>query len=385
MLLLGYMIAVFWLIFFGSATPYTFTDLDYYRAAVKVVVAQQPLYAALPYPPVAVLTIAWLGGFSVLQGNQLWLAMSLVLMLSLVVVLAKRSMQTGVPPERLNRWELAVRASVAGILLLFSTPMDSQLANGQVTLLIISLAFLDLARVLPERFQGVLVGLAGAIKLTPMIFVPYYLVTGQRRQAAVATASFAAATGVGFLMFPADSLFFWSHLGKSDQFGDPTRIDNLSIHSLLARWVPAIGNSAIVYGLLALVLAGFALWRARQHYQRGEWLSSALVVGAASVVMAPIGWPHYQVWVMLAGLWMLLAKRWLSVLLGLALFVAYSVQLTTLVREGAKSGNPLADVAVELLVIIPILIGVFGLPRTTKPPLLEPATSEASGQSSGRH
>ncbi len=377
-LLLGYIVAVFWLIFFGSATPYTFTDLDYYRSAVKVVVAQQPLYAALPYPPVAVLTIAWLGGFSVLQGNQLWTAMSLILVLSLAVVLAKRSMQTGGPPERLNRWELAVRTSVTGILLLISMPMDSQLANGQVTLLIISLAFLDVARVLPERFQGVLVGLAGAIKLTPMIFVPYYLVTGQRRQAAVATASFAAATGVGFLMFPADSLFFWSHLGKSDQFGDPTRIDNLSIHSMLVRWVPAIGNSAIVYGLLGLALAGFALWRARQHYQRGEWLSSALVVGAASVVMAPIAWPHYHVWVVLAGLWLLLAKRRLSMWLGLALFFAYSLQFTTLVRQGAKYGNPVADVAVELLVIIPILIGVFGLPQATEHPPVEPATNEAT-------
>ena len=367
-----------WLQLFGSANqPFDFTDLDYYRAALRVVVAQHPLYAALPYPPVAVLVIAWLGGLSTILGNQLWTAMSMLLALALSLVLVKRSMQARTPDAPLNPWELVIRFSVVGVLLLASMPMTSQLTNGQVTLVIIALTFFDVAQVLPKRFQGVLVGIAGAIKLTPLIFVPYYLVTGQRRQAAVATGSFAATTALGFAMFPSDSLFFWAHLGKSDQFGDPARPDNLSIHSMLVRWLPDIGQSTASWALLGLIVAGLALWRARRHFQRGEVMASMLTVGASAVVLAPIAWPHYHVWVMLAGLWLLMSKRSLSLILGAGIVGAYSMQYTMVVFTAIDAGNRLFLPGVDLLVVIPILIGVFGLPGAQpKAPVADPAAAE---------
>ena len=60
-----------------------------------------------------------------------------------------------------------------------------------------ALVVLDLApgpRVLPRRLlpEGVLTGLAAAIKLTPAIFVLYLLLAGKRRAFLVAAASAAA-------------------------------------------------------------------------------------------------------------------------------------------------------------------------------------------------
>ena len=52
-------------------------------------------------------------------------------------------------------------------------------------------------------------GLAAAVKLTPLVFVVYLMLTGRMRAAVTAMATFAAAVGVGFLVAPADSVTYW--------------------------------------------------------------------------------------------------------------------------------------------------------------------------------
>lgn len=345
-------VGLYWVGWLGVAdASFNFIDLDYYRAALKVVVAQQPLYDALPYPPVAVLAIAPLGGLSVVLGNQLWTAATQITAVVLGLVITWRATEAR-GEESADRWEMLFRGSVAGLLLMISMPMFSQITNGQLTLFIVALSFLDVAGVAPKKARGMLVGIAGAIKLTPLIFIPYFLVTGQRRQAAVATASFGAATALGFAMFPSDSLFFWAHLGKNDQFGDPARLDNLSIHAALMRWVPAIGQYALVWIGFALVIAAFAMVRARKHYLAGERMEAALTVGASSVVLAPIAWPHYHVWVMLVALWLVTFASRRHQVVGIIIVVVYSMPFAIL-----------APWASDLAVVIPVLIGLFGLPH----------------------
>ncbi len=356
-------VGIAWSVFFVVRTqPFVFIDLDYYRAALATVAAQQPLYPALPYPPVAILVIAWLGGLPVEPGNQLWTAATIALCLVLAAVLARRSFQAG-GAEHPGRWRFALRFSLMGLVLLLSMPMFSQLTSGQVTLIIITLAFLDVAGVVPPKAQGVLVGVAGAIKLTPLIFIPYFLATGQRRQAAVATAAFGVATGIGFAILPGDSLFFWAHLGKSDQFGNPARVDNLSIHAALMRWLPAAGQLPVVWIGLGLAVAAFAMLRARRHFQAGQEMEAALTVGAASVVLSPITWPHYLVWVVLAGLWLVVTPGPRHRLLGIGICLVYSLPYALLLIDAANAGNRPAMAAIDLVVLIPVLIGVCGLPR----------------------
>ena len=47
------------------------------------------------------------------------------------------------------------------------------------------------------------------MKLTPLVFVVYLMLTGRMRAAVTALATFAAAVGVGFLVAPADSVTYW--------------------------------------------------------------------------------------------------------------------------------------------------------------------------------
>lgn len=379
-LALAFGVGIMWYEFLGrSGKPFVFIDLDYYRAALQTVVAQQPLYPSLPYPPVAVLLIAGLGGLPVVLGNQVWTAASIITCLTLGALVTWRSSQA-LGEERVDRWEFVLRGSIAALLLLTSLPMFSQLENGQITLLIIALAFLDVAQVVSKKAQGILVGVAGAIKLTPLIFIPYYLVTGQRRQAAVATASFGLVTALGFAMFPSDSLFFWAHLGKNDQFGDPARFDNLSIHAALERWLPAVNQLPLAWVALGLVVAVFAMVRARRHFLHGEMMAAALTVGASSVVLAPITWPHYDVWVVLAALWLLLSSERRSKLIGLAIYLVFSLPYALMIMSAASDRSLLALVASDVRVLVPVLIAVFGLPRRPAT-TAEPSTAALVGQS----
>jgi len=367
-------LGVAWDLMFFGPTPLVFIDLDYYRAALATVASHQPLYAALPYPPIAVLAIAGLGGLPVDVGNQLWTAATMVGCVALPMVIAKRSLQAK-GEARPRTVEYLVPGAMLALMLLCSSPMISQLTNGQLTLLIIALTFADVARVMPRKAEGVLVGLAGAIKLTPLIFVPYYLVTGQRRQAATATASFAGFTLLGFALFPSDSVFFWTHLGKNDQFGDPTRVDNLSIQATLARWLPAVNDLPLAWVIIGLAVAVFALLRARRHFRRGEWMESVLTVGAASVVIAPIAWPHYLVWVVLAALWLVLRPDRRGKLVGLGIYLVYSLPYLLLAFPAAKAGDRVGMAVIEVAVVVPVLIGLFGLPRRSAAVTPVPASS----------
>jgi alpha-1,2-mannosyltransferase len=345
-----------WRQLFAGPQPFVFVDLDYYRTALENVVAGEPLIAALPYPPIAVLVISPLGGLSVLIGNQVWTAVTLLVGIGLAFLFARRALTArGVAADPVG---LIARGSVAAALLVVSVPFQSQLENGQVTLLVTALAAVDLAGVLPRRWQGVAIGAAAAVKLLPLIFIPYYLVTGQWRRAVVATGTFGLVTGIGFALFPADSAAFWSGLDRSNQFGEPSRADNLSIQAAVYRWLPSLGSVRAVWLAVALVVVTLAMLRARQHYRRGERFASALVVAASAVVVSPISWPHYHVWLPLVAIWLVLGSRRPRVqLIGLGIYAAYS--LPALALLDLLLGRALIDV----MVAVPILIGVFGLPH----------------------
>jgi len=104
--------------------------------------------------------------------------------------------------------------------------------------------------------------LVGAIKLAPMILVPYYLVTRQWRAALNATIAFAAATIVGGVFRWSDSIRYWCHPDVvRASLGDPARTDNWSIYGVLSRL--GLGDSARTVSWLALaaVVLGLAVWR----------------------------------------------------------------------------------------------------------------------------
>lgn len=352
-----------WMTMFAGPTPWQFTDLNFYRAAIAKALAGQPWWDELPYPPITRLVIAPLGGLTVLEGNRIWTLISFAAGVGLGTLIAVRRLQSQDPRWRQSSANVVMWAALASTALFVDFPMVSQLENGQINLLVITLAFVDLAQLLPRRFRGCLVGAAAAVKLTPLIFIPYYLVTGQWREAARAMATFVGVGALAWLLFPNDSLVFWTHVGAMERFGDPGRLDGLSMSAVLARWLPDAAIRQGVWIALALLVTGAALYRARRHWYAGEAMESVLVMGAALVAVSPVAWPHYLVWITLAGIWMALSKRRLGRVLGLLLLVVSLPLAMEVLAFRAKTGLLPARILYESFAIIPVVIAVLGLPH----------------------
>ncbi len=124
-------------------------------------------------------------------------------------------------------------------------------------------------------------------------------------------------------MLPAESVRYWTVLVfDTSRVGDIWLSRNKSLLGLLTRW--GLGDARWLWLLLAAAIAAAALWRARQHYLRGEEVAAALVVGSLSIVLTPISWPHHQIWVPLVALYLILLRRSLPVFAGALLLAGYS-------------------------------------------------------------
>lgn len=353
-----------WLSLFPIGGEWSFFDLESYRDTLNGVAAGDLMYNWLGYPPVTLIILSPLRGLPHLAGDQLWTGGSVLLALALAAALARITAAPRDVDGHTARRSFLTRFGIAGILLLISSPMNNQLATGQISLVVITLAFLDAGGVLRRRFQGALVGLAAALKLLPLMFLPFYVITKQWRQLILAVAAFGTATAVGFALFPADSAYFWTHVNSSERLG-PARIDNVSVFGLLNRWIADPALTRWIWLPLAGAIGVVAYVRAWQHFRRGEQLQAALVLGCASTVISPIAWPHYQVWLALAAVWLLLCGIPGARLLGALAYLVYSLMFAYLVFSLLLNQPTLVVRLVwELTVLVPVLISVLGLPHS---------------------
>lgn len=144
-------------------------DLEVYRLGGRAVLHGLPLYEqrtgvfGFTYPPVAALAVSPLVSMPFGMASAALAAASLI---SLVVVMAYSA---GELWDRV-RAKPSVWATVALVALVCCAPVRGTFWNGQVNLI---LAAMVLSDVQGRRLRGVGVGLAAAIKLTPLVFVVY--------------------------------------------------------------------------------------------------------------------------------------------------------------------------------------------------------------------
>ena len=170
--------------------------------------------------------------------------------------------------------------ALGAIALLLSLPVIHTLVLGQITLFITAMVLFDAGGLVPRRYQGILIGLAAAIKLTPLIFIPYFLVTRQWRAAIIACSTFVAATGIAFVVARHESVVYWSDkLFETSRVGDLATIQNKSVLGLLARWDLGGAAQALIWVAIGLAIVAVALWQARRQFRVGR-----LLAGGAEVV-----------------------------------------------------------------------------------------------------
>lgn len=262
------------------------SDLDVYLGAVEGLRHGESLYdfilgnAPFTYPPFAGLVMVPLTGVPKTGLQVLWTLATV----ASVVAMARLAGRGDAP--------------AVALVLFLSAPVSSDLRYGQVSLFLALMVLGDVLRP-PGRAQGVLIGLAAAIKLTPLIFIPMLWMRGRRRAAVVATVTFVACGALAAVALPGDSWRYWTtEVRDVDRLGFIDSAGNQSLNGALIRLgLPSAGREVIVL-LIGGAVALIALHRARKL----EPLAATVVVGAASVVLSPVSWTHHQVWLVLAAI-----------------------------------------------------------------------------------
>src|ERR1700733_2806035 len=166
---------------------------------------------------------------------------------------------------------LGWRTRLGGALLGSAAPLPTEpgfrtMYLGQVNLLLMALVIGDLAQPDGRRLKGMAVGIAAGIKLIPLVFIPYLLLTRRFRAAAMATGTFVGTIVLGFLVVPHDSSDWWLHGlflngsrtgfvgwgGNQSLRAILTRLAG-SIHGATREWV-SVALLAAVIGLTSAVL-----------------------------------------------------------------------------------------------------------------------------------
>ena len=229
--------------------------------------------------------------------------------------------------DRAGSWSWAAFACLLGGCAVL-TPIWQEMAFGQIDLFLLALCLLDCALPRPRWPRGILIGLATAIKLVPGVFIIYLLVTGQRRAAAVAAASFAVCTGAAFILAPHDSITYWtSAIFDSSRLGGNPAAGNQSLRGMILRaFLP--GHAPPLVWLLAaaaVAVAGFAV--ARACWQRGDEMAGIAITGLLAAALSPVAWIHHLCWAVVAiGVIVGTGRDWRRVaiaLLAFGLFVSW--------------------------------------------------------------
>jgi alpha-1,2-mannosyltransferase len=265
------------------------------------------------YPPFAALLFApWQRTFtSVGLVQAVWTMGNLVALIG-VLVLSVRLVKPSL--NRMATWRLALALSLPALLL---NPVLITIGFGQVNLFVTFLVMWDLLsernigkRQLP---LGVATGLAAAVKLTPLLFVPYLLITRRWRGAVTCLLTFGACELVTFAISPASSRAYWTKaVFKPGRAGDLSIVDNQNLWGVLDRLTHGVLPDALMLPLLLVTAAG-GLWLAAQAHRRSSPFLGVLICAVTCLIVSPISWVHHMVWVVPAILWLALAPdrpRW---------------------------------------------------------------------------
>lgn len=309
-------------------------DFDIYRMAAGHVFRPDLYSARLPeslmghghlglhftYPPFAALLFWPFSLLSVPAAQLAWTVLNLggLLALSCVSVRAAR-------PAWPARRTLALAACLLLPVLLLD-PDRLTVSLGQVNFFVALLALADLTCTLRLRQRtlprGILLGLAAAIKLTPLIFVPLLLLTRQFRAAAIASLTFLLCSLGMFAMAPRSSGLYWTtEIFNDKRSGNLLYVSDQNLHSALQR-IFGSPPAPLLLGLLTVLLAGGGLAVARWAYSASSPLLGVIICAATGLLVSPVSWIHHYVWIVPALAWLILgidrprAGRWWA--LGLA-------------------------------------------------------------------
>lgn len=262
--------------------------------------APEPWWALLPftYAPSAALLFVPL---ALVPPQIAWGVLTAISVLSMALVIR---VAIGSLPKTVTSsarwWSSPARATlVFSVLMLCLEPVWRTIFLGQINLVLMAMVVLDVLVVTSRgsRAGGILVGIAAAVKLTPLVFVAHLFLTGKRRDAARALATFVGFQALMLLLIPGDTIRYWTKtIYDTGRIGPVHWAGNQSLNGLMNRVTDlAPWASKAALGLSAL-LAIPAVWLVLRFHRRGQALAALLVSAFFTLLASPISWSHHWVW-----------------------------------------------------------------------------------------
>lgn len=291
-------------------------DIDVYRMGGQAWLDGRPLYADgaifhtqggldLPftYPPLAAIAFAPFAWLTLpVASSAITVTTLLLLVVSTVIVLTRLDVWpdtaiTGEPAWMRRSW---LAAAVVAPAVIYLEPIRSNFEFGQINVVLMTLVIADCV---PRRTpwpRGVLLGLAIALKLTPAVFLLYFLLRRDVRTLLQTAAAAIVATLAGFVLAWRDSLEYWTEtVRNTDRIGTATLNTNQNIAGALARLGLGEAPRFALWVVACFAVLALTVWAARRALRGGADESSVLAlicVAMFGLVVSPVSWSHHWVW-----------------------------------------------------------------------------------------
>jgi alpha-1,2-mannosyltransferase len=289
-----------WLAIQTWGRPYDFFDMKIYQGAMVWWTQGGELYEFIyphitlgfTYPPFAALTMLPMAGLEALQAAWVNVAFGLLALTFVCAALIA-------PIARRHGWSRWWAVALAVPAFAAIEPVRESLGYGQVNLLLFALIMADLVALRKGwRWAGVGIGLATAIKLTPALFIVYFLVSRQWRAALTAAGTALAVTVATHLVVPEESATYWgSVIWHTERVGAADMTPNQSLAGLVARLQDTTHAPGLLWISFMLVMLAIGMSRARTSHSEADELTAFTIVGLTANVISPISWSHHLLWV----------------------------------------------------------------------------------------
>ncbi|MBV8464056.1 MAG: DUF2029 domain-containing protein, partial [Acidimicrobiales bacterium] len=287
------------LAYFFAVTQRYNLDLVVYRSAVRWWWGghdpYQHLYTvhhlAFTYPPFALVALSPLAVLPREVSELGWLLVNVAaLSAGFYVVLRRLGIRGGT-----DLWLAVAALSCLSVFLV--EPVRSTIDYGQVNAVIMAACLFDM--LWPGlRARGVLVGLAAAVKLTPLAFLLYFAVRRDLRALGRAAVAFALGTGVAWLLLPSASHAFWTSLvWDPERTGKLTYPGNLSWDAVVVRTGLDPSAARHLWMAAALVTVVVGAVAAVRCTRAGADVATVFVVALTGLLVSPVSWSHHWIWV----------------------------------------------------------------------------------------
>ncbi len=306
-----------WLVAEALNHALSLVDLTVYRDGGLIVRHVRPYYDPRSYAPL----YDW-GGFSPLALKftytpfaalafsaasllPWWALMTCSVVVNIAALLAALWFTFGALGYHDRRVRLGATLLAAAVAFSLQ-PVVRTIYLGQINLILMAAIIWDLCQ--PDLradgsrrwWKGAVTGVAAGIKLIPLVFVPYLLITRRFREAAATLAGFAATVAAGFVILPHDSTQWWLHgmfLADGNRAGFMGWAGNQSLRAIITRFAGSVAAGAGPWIAAAAVALVIGLTAAYLLDRAGYPVPALLATALAGLLASPVSWDHHWVWI----------------------------------------------------------------------------------------